>query len=84
MLRKIKFLLGLILMLIGISSCMCLEWKNPISPAEETVTDNRLPGTWQKTDPKTGKLTGVLWIGKAQDGWMSFAALFPTSNPNLH
>jgi hypothetical protein len=70
-----RLLLGLILVLFGVSSCMNLEWKNPVSPVEETECDNGLPGAWQITDPETGKQMEVLWIGGCQDGWMSFAAV---------
>lgn len=42
-------------------------WVHPIGRAEEGSVDRRLAGAWGQTDHP------VLFIGRSQDGWMSFA-----------
>jgi hypothetical protein len=69
-------LLCLTAFVLLLSSCTPSPvWVNPVKPAEEGSVDKRLAGAWgQKTYP-------VLFIGQAQDGWMSFA-ISGRDNPN--
>jgi hypothetical protein len=61
-------LLGLMASMLLLGSCAPSPvWENPIAPADEGSVDKRLAGAWGQTDYP------VLFIGRALDGWMSFA-----------
>jgi hypothetical protein len=74
MLRDVMVFSLLLLLCVALTSCDEVVWENPLSGAEETPGDTRLPGAWGIVDPKTGSKVEVLCIGKPVDGWMSFVA----------